>query len=297
MRLASIRASREQTAAVVVTNGALPVSKINQLHKTRWETDLFALLKTGQLDDFQSWFASLSETTKETLFDMATPSEQVVYGPPYKHPGKIWGIGLNYVEHASDLKEVSPSEEPASFMKPDTTIIGPGDKIRLPEQSSRVTAEAELGVIIGREVKNISEEEAPSVVAGLTTVIDVTAVDILERNPRYLTLAKSFDTFFSFGPQLVTLDEVDRIDDLEVSTVINGRLHRKNKVSNMTFSPWFLVSFHSKVMTLLPGDIISTGTPGAVIISEGDTVACEIEGFETLFNPVEKTTCSNESGR
>jgi 2-keto-4-pentenoate hydratase/2-oxohepta-3-ene-1,7-dioic acid hydratase in catechol pathway len=135
------------------------------------------------------------------------------------------------------------------------------------------------------------------VVAGLTTVIDVTAVDILERNPRYLTLAKSFDTFFSFGPQLVTLDEVERIDDLEVSTVINGQLHRKSKVSNMTFSPWFLVSFHSKVMTLLPGDIISTGTPGAVTISEGDTVACEIEGFETLSNPVEKMASSSHNPR
>ena len=99
-------------------------------------------------------------------------------------------------------------------------------------------------------------------------------------------MAKSFDTFFSFGPQLVTLDEVDRIDELEVSTVINGRLYRKNKVSNMTFSPWFLVSFHSKVMTLLPGDVISTGTPGAVAIGEGDIVACEIQGFEPLSNPV-----------
>src|SRR5919202_316588 len=294
MRLATLRVGQEQIAALVLANGVLPISKINQLHKTRWETDLFALLKTGQLQDLRSWFIGLSEDARETLFASATPFEQIVYGPLYRHPGKIWGIGLNYVEHASDLKEVSPSEEPASFMKPDTTIIGPEDKIRLPEQSSRVTAEAELGIIIGHEVKNISEEEAPSAVAGLTTVIDVTAVDILERNPRYLTLAKSFDTFFSFGPQLVTLDEVDRIGDLEVSTVINGRLHRKNKVSNMTFSPWFLVSFHSKVMTLLPGDIISTGTPGAVIISEGDTVACEIEGFETLFNPVEKTTCSNE---
>jgi 2-keto-4-pentenoate hydratase/2-oxohepta-3-ene-1,7-dioic acid hydratase in catechol pathway len=287
MRLASIQVGQQQVAAIVfANNGALPVSELNQLYGTRWETDLFTILKTGQLDDLKKWFAGLPRLSKETLFARATPTEQIVYGPLYKHPAKIWGIGLNYVEHASDLKEVSPSEEPASFMKPDTTIIGPGDKIRLPEQSSRVTAEAELGVVIGHEVKNVTAQEAPFVVAGLTTVIDVTAEDILEKNPRYLTLAKSFDTFFSFGPHLVTLDEVNRIDELKVSTVIKGQQHRTNTISNMTFSPWFLVSFHSRVMTLLPGDIISTGTPGAVVIREGDTVGCEIEGFEALTNLV-----------
>jgi 2-keto-4-pentenoate hydratase/2-oxohepta-3-ene-1,7-dioic acid hydratase in catechol pathway len=124
MRLATLRVGQEQIAALVLANGALPISKINQLHKTRWETDLFALLKTGQLQDLRSWFIGLSDA-RETLFASATAFEQIVYGPLYRHPGKIWGIGLNYVEHASDLKEVSPSEEPASFMKPDTTIIGP----------------------------------------------------------------------------------------------------------------------------------------------------------------------------
>ena len=137
-------------------------------------------------------------------------------------------------------------------MRPDTTIIGPGEEIRLPEQSQRVTAEAELAVVIGREAKDISEEEAPSIMAGFTTVLDMTAEDILRKNPRYLTRAKSFDTFFSFGPQLVTPDEVGEIRNLTVATVLNGEVRRENVVSNMTFSPWFLVSFHSEVMTILP---------------------------------------------
>jgi 2-keto-4-pentenoate hydratase/2-oxohepta-3-ene-1,7-dioic acid hydratase in catechol pathway len=193
---------------------------------------------------------------------------------------------LNYVEHAGDLEEIAPSEEPASFMRPDTTIIGPGEVIRLPEQSERVTGEAELGLIIGREANNVSEEEAPSLVAGLTTILDVTAEDILRKNPRYLTRAKSFDSFFSFGPQLVTPDEVGEIEELAVATVLNGEVRRENLVSNMTFSPWFLLSFHSKVMTLLPGDVISTGTPGAVEIRDGDVLSCHIDGFEPLLNPV-----------
>ena len=159
---------------------------------------------------------------------------------------------MNYVEHAGDLEEIAPSEEPASFMPPDTTIIGPGEEIRLPEQSERVTGEAELGLIIGRGAKNVSEEEAPSVVAGFTTILDMTAEDILRKNPRYLTRAKSFDSFFSFGPQLVTPDEVGEVEELAVATVLNSEVRRENVVSNMTFFPWFLLSSHSKVMTLLP---------------------------------------------
>ena len=286
MRIATIIDGHREAAAVVTAAGALPVGRINEALGTSLATDLFGLVETGQVLELRNLLSGLPDRSAGKLFAGATPYERVVYGPLYRHPRKIWGIGLNYVEHASDLREVSPSREPASFMKPDTTIIGAGDAIRLPKQSRRTTGEAELGVIIGREARDVSEEEAPSVVAGLTTVIDMTAEDILEKNPRFLTRAKSFDTFFSFGPQMVTLDEVDDVGALEVSTVINGELHRKNTVSNMTFSPWFLVSFHSKVMTLLPGDIISTGTPGAVVLRDGDTVSCEITGFETLSNPV-----------
>lgn len=286
MRLATILERGREEAAVVTDGGALPIRRINERHETSLGTDLLDCIRTGQFYELQDWLSGLSGSEQKELFSEAIPLERVEYAPLFRRPRKIWGIGLNYVEHATDLAEVSPSEEPASFIKPDTTIIGPGEEIRIPRQSRRTTAEAELGVVIGREAKDISEEEAPSIVAGLTTVIDMTAEDILEKNPRFLTRSKSFDTFFSFGPQIVTLDEVERVEDLEVSTVINGKLHRKNTVSNMTFSPWFLISFHSQVMTLLPGDIISTGTPGAAVIRNGDRVSCEISGFEPLSNPV-----------
>ena len=180
-------------------------------------------------------------------------------------------------------------------MKPDTSIIGPGDTIEIPLQSERTTAEAELGVIIGKACRDVEEEDVMPYIAGYTTIIDMTAEDILQKNPRYLTRAKSFDTFFSFGPQFVTKDEIGDLHALEVATVINGTVHRKNTINHMTFSPEFLVSFHSKVMTLLPGDIISTGTPGAVPIQDGDRVECRIEGFEPLANPCVdlKTSKSN----
>lgn len=281
MRLATIKISGNETAAVVTSAGAIPIEAINNEFKQNWPRELFDLVSLEQLNPFKEWIAD-----QDPAFIDKLAFAEVEFGPLYRHPRKIWGIGLNYVEHAADLSEVSPNTEPASFMKPDTTIIGPGDAIEVPLQSERTTAESELGIIIGKECKNVEQKDALSVIAGYTTIIDMTAEDILQRNPRYLTRAKSFDTFFSFGPQLVTADEVEDVLGLKVATVINGEIHRDNLVSNMTFQPQHLISFHSKVMTLLPGDIISTGTPGAVVIRDGDVVECRIDGFEQLMNPV-----------
>ncbi|HKH10350.1 MAG TPA: fumarylacetoacetate hydrolase family protein [Rubrobacter sp.] len=284
MRLASVQIGGGEVAAALWAGGAIPVTEVPG--PDGWARDLLSLLEGGSLEDLRLRWEGLSEGELDDLSRRAVPAEGLAYAPPYRRPRKIWGIGLNYAEHAGDLDEAAPAEEPASFMRPDTTIVGPGDTIRLPVGVGRVTAEAELAVVIGREAKNVSEDEAPGVVAGFTTVLDMTAEDILRKNPRYLTRAKSFDTFFSFGPHLLTPDEVGEVDALEVATVLNGEVRRRNTVSNMTFSPYWLVSFHSKVMTLLPGDVISTGTPGAVEVRPGDVVECRIGGFGPLANPV-----------
>lgn len=286
MRLATIFHDGREQAALVLEEGLLPIEKINALFEQTWPTELFDIITRQKLDELKQFVQEKGDyMLQEAGADLLAP-EVVEYRPLYRHPSKIWGIGLNYVDHASDLNEVAPNTEPASFMKPDTAIIGYGDTIEVPLQSHRTTAEAELGVIIGKECKNVEIEDVPNVIAGFTTIIDMTAEDILEKNPRYLTRSKSFDTFFSFGPQMVTVDEVEDVQKLNVSTVINGSIHRKNVVENMTFKPWELVSFHSKVMTLKPGDIISTGTPGAVPIADGDSIECHIDGFEGLVNSV-----------
>jgi len=216
---------------------------------------------------------------------LGTKFDATKVAAPYYKPPKIWGIGLNYKEHAADLGTNLP-DEPASFMKPRTTIIGHGESIILPSQSRRVTSEAELGVIIGKRCKNVDQEEAGSILFGYVPILDMTAEDILQRNPRFLTRAKSFDTFFSFGPVILTPDEIKDVENLSVSTVLNGKVERTNKIHNMIFSLRRLVSFHSKLMTLEPGDILSTGTPGAVVIHKGDTVGCKIDDFPTLSNLV-----------
>ncbi len=283
MKLAAIQYNGSEVAAVMLQDGALPLEAL----PGKFPTQLGTLLRSGRLEELRNTVGHLESTPNEAI-----PLSEVEYAPPYRDPSKLWGIGLNYARHAGDLSADAPVKEPASFMKPATTIIGPGENIRLPKQSNRVTGEAELGVVIGREAKNVSEDEAWAVIGGFVCVLDMTAEDILMRNPRYLTRSKSFDTFFSFGPHLVTPDEVGSVADLEVSTVLNGEVHRSDRVSGMIFSPEQLVAFHSRVMTLLPGDIISTGTPGAVPLNPGDILECRIgdgsRSFEPLMNPVEE---------
>jgi len=251
-----------------------------------WPTGIFELIDSGQFAKLSDWFRAGGREKCERLGEAMLPVSSVEFGPLYRRPRKIWGIGLNYVAHAADLAEKAPNEDPASFMKPDTTIIGSGDTVNIPLQSEKTTGEAELGVIIGKECKDVPESDWLSVVAGFTTILDMTAEDILRKNPRYLTRSKSFDTFFSFGPVLVTPDEIADVLKLKVATVINGKIHAENVVANMTFPPPYLVAFHSRVMSWLPGDVLSTGTPQAVPLKHGDVLECRIDGLEPLRNPV-----------
>ncbi|TXT54179.1 MAG: Fumarylacetoacetate (FAA) hydrolase [Promethearchaeota archaeon] len=286
MKIGTILINDEETGALIFNEHVYPIRKINEIYGTNWKTDILDLLNANQIDTMRNWVESLKEEEFRHKLDDLITFEDTKFAPLYRNPQKIWGIGLNYSEHANDLSEVAPTSIPASFMKAATTIIGPQEDIFIPAQSRKTTGEAELGVIIKKRCKNMERKNWLDFVAGFTTIIDMTAEDILRKNPRYLTLSKNFDTFFSFGPVLFTPDEIPDLMDLNVATVINGAIHAKNVISNMQFPPDFLVSFHSKVMTLLPGDIISTGTPGAVPIKDGDIIECRIDGFPSLKNPV-----------
>ena len=208
-------------------------------------------------------------------------------GLPLAQFGKLWGIGLNYAEHAGDLDEQRP-DEPASFMKPRTALTAPGGPIRLPptDQSERVTAEAELGVLIGRECRSVGKGTVDDVIAGYLPVIDMTAEDVLQRNPRFLTRAKSYDTFLVVGSTIAVPEESTEIRDLAVRTEINGSVEAENVIDHMLFPPNEIVRFHSEVMTLRPGDLFSTGTPGAAPIDPGDDVRATVESIGSVDAPV-----------
>ncbi|MGH3361600.1 MAG: fumarylacetoacetate hydrolase family protein [Nocardioides sp.] len=230
----------------------------------------------------------LAQLADDLAAEDLVPSGNATYRPPYRRPHKIWGIGLNYADHAGDLHEETPTQ-PASFIKADHTIIGAGEEIVIPRQSERTTGEAEIGLVMGREASNVSPEDALDHVFGVCAVLDQTAEDILALNPRYLTRSKNFPTFFSFGPEVVTIDEFlasRALEDVEVATWLDGAEVRRNVVGNMTHAPRELVSFHSQMMPLFPGDIISTGTPGAGVLKQGAVAEARIDGLLPLTNRV-----------
>lgn len=282
MRITTLKQAGREVAAIRTPGGYVSLERINACLDVKFPVDLRILLQCGQFDLLKRWYVDAGKTAMAHL-----PVERdVVFGPLFRYPGRIWGIGLNYREHAKDLSEKVPEQYPGSFIKSSTTVIGAGDTIQIPKLSQRTTAEAELGIVIGKSCKDVARADWLSAVAGFVPIIDMTAEDILRLNPRYLTLCKNFDTFFVFGPELVTPDEIGDVNALNVTTEINGRAHATNVVSNMTFPPDYLVSFHSQVMTMHPGDVIASGTPGAVPIADGDVVSCRIDGFETLTCPV-----------
>jgi 2-keto-4-pentenoate hydratase/2-oxohepta-3-ene-1,7-dioic acid hydratase in catechol pathway len=202
--------------------------------------------------------------------------------------GDIWGAGLNYRGHSQDLQTEQPASGPGSYLRPSNCLIGNGQRIELPAQSKRVTAEAELGLVIGTECKNVPRDAWRSVVAGVTAVLDLTAEDVIRENPRYIPWAKGFDTFCSLGPQLVTLDEFDdaSLKSTRVSTVRNGEVVATALTSDMKYDLGYLIEYFTAGRTIAAGTVICTGTPGAAVISSGDSIKSVVEGVGTLSHTV-----------
>lgn len=202
--------------------------------------------------------------------------------------GDIWGAGLNYLGHSQDLGVDQPASAPGSYLRPHGCLIDNSAAIELPRQSERVTAEAELGLVIGVPCKNVTRDAWRDVVTGVTTVLDLTAEDAIRENPRHIPWSKGFDTFCSIGPQLVTLDEFDddRLRSLTVSTVRNGEVIASAPVSGMRHDLGRLVEHFTAGRTLTPGTVICTGTPGAAVINPGDRVEAVVDGVGRLGHPV-----------
>ena len=201
------------------------------------------------------------------------------------HPfagGKIILAGLNYIDHAKELSMKIP-DEPVIFLKPVTSVIGPDEEIIYPEGVEKLDYEAELALVIKKQCRNIEEQNAADFILGYTCLNDVTARDLQSKDIQW-TRAKSFDTFCPLGPWIET--ELNPAD-LKITSYLNGEIRQNSRTSNFIFSVPQLVSFISKIMTLLPGDVISTGTPpGVGGMKIGDTIEVEIEGIGRLRNYV-----------
>jgi 2-keto-4-pentenoate hydratase/2-oxohepta-3-ene-1,7-dioic acid hydratase in catechol pathway len=207
--------------------------------------------------------------------------EELKFLPPCQ-PSKIVAVGLNYRDHAEEMKLPLP-QEPILFIKPSTAVIAHDEEIIYPSTSKKVDYEAELGVVIKKKARNVKEEEAKDYILGYTCFNDVTARDLQKRDGQY-TRSKGFDTFAPLGPCIET--NVDPLQ-LAIESHVNGERKQCSNTKEMVFSVFHLVSFISHVMTLLPGDVIATGTPaGTGSLNIGDIVEVRIEGIGTLRNQV-----------
>lgn len=210
---------------------------------------------------------------------ISTESVRLLYPSPFS---KAVCIGLNYRDHAKEFGLPIP-ETPVVFLKPSTSAASPEDGIVYPAMCNRLDYEAELAVVIGKRAKDVSEDNALDYVLGYTIANDVTARDLQPKNGQW-TVAKSFDTFMPLGPYIS--DEVDG-ESLMITSRVNGVTKQMSNTSNLIFTIPYLISYISHVMTLLPGDIISTGTPGGISgMQKGDVVEIEIEGLGILRNRI-----------
>jgi len=266
MKLISFWHKGARHAGVLRQDEVVPVAAVNEKNNTTYPNEVLALIQ-----------AEVRNLPVDGV--RGIPLGEVTPALPYDVPPKIWCIGLNYLSHAEDINAVQP-EEPGSFMKPASCLFAPGGDIVLPpaEVSDDVDAEGELGVIIGRKCRFVPAEHIKDVIYGYTVTLDLTALDVLRKNPRYLTRSKSIDTFFSFGPVIVTADEIADVDQLEVITEHNGGICSRDFVDHMRTRPYELVRFHSDFFTLNPGDVLSTGCPKGARIKPGDVVGGRIEG-------------------
>ncbi|MCK5711751.1 MAG: fumarylacetoacetate hydrolase family protein [Hyphomicrobiaceae bacterium] len=202
-----------------------------------------------------------------------------------KRPSKIVCVGRNYMEHAAELGNVVP-ERPLLFMKPPSALIGDGAEIVLPSASERVEHEGEIGVVVGKTLESVTEDEAVSGMKGITCINDVTARD-LQKTDNQWTRAKGFDTFCPTGPRIVGLADLPDLESLEVFCRVNGTERQHGRAADMVFRIPMILSYISRIMTLEEGDLIATGTPAGVgPLLPGDVVEVEIPGVGVLRNSV-----------
>ena len=220
------------------------------------------------------------------------PEEDVRLLAPVPRPGKIICLGHNYFDHMG-IGRTEPPEFPTFFCKTVNTIIGNGEPIVLPQVSAQVDYEAELAVIIGKRARHVAIEQALDYVAGYSIFNDVSARDYQKRTSQWM-IGKSFDTFGPFGPALVTTDEIPNPHELELTLTLNDLERQHTNTRHMIFSIPMLIAYLSEVLTLEPGDVVSTGTPAKIngepgvplFMKPGDTVTVRIEKIGELINPV-----------
>ena len=243
------------------------------------------------IDDFDSKnlnFETIKKIERLNIESLKEIDKNCRIGPCVKNPGKFIAIGLNYSDHASESGMAIP-KEPIIFHKATSSIVGPNDNVVMPKDSKKLDWEVEIGFIIGKEVKNITEQEAADYILGYCIVNDVSEREWqIERGGNW-TKGKSGDTFGPIGPYLVTKEEIKDVNNLSLRLDVNGKRMQTGNTDKMIFNFNFILSYLSNFMSLQPGDIVTTGTPPGVgmgmkppvYLKRGDKITLEVTGLGT----------------
>ena len=255
-----------------------------------------ALDKNGKIRDLSSVifdfdpqnlnFENLEKIKKINLETLSEIPKSTRLGACINNPGKFVGIGLNYSDHAAEIGAKIPTE-PIIFTKATSCISGPNDDVIIPKNSNKCDWEVEIAFVVGKEAKNISESESESYILGYSIVNDISEREWQFEGTGQWIKGKSADTFGPIGPYLVTSDEIQNVQNLNMKLDLNGKNMQKGNTNNMIFNINFLLSFLSKFMTLLPGDIVTTGTPPGIgggrkppiFLKSGDQIKLSIDGL------------------
>ncbi|MFT5115644.1 MAG: 5-oxopent-3-ene-1,2,5-tricarboxylate decarboxylase [Parasphingorhabdus sp.] len=221
-----------------------------------------------------------------TSYGETLAMDQINWLPPVANPGTVFALGLNYADHASELEFKAPTD-PLVFLKGRNTLTGHLQPAARPDDIDFMHYECELGVVMGKAARYVSQENAMDYVAGYTVCNDFAIRDYLENYYRPNLRVKSRDSLCPIGPWLVDRDDVTDISNLKLTTTVNGKITQEGTTADMIFSVPFVIEYLSRIMTLSPGDIIATGTPkGVVDMQPGDSVCCEIESIGALITPI-----------
>jgi acylpyruvate hydrolase len=279
VRLLSYQTAAGPAAAIQVEDTLVPVSALDAPPTAR------GLLEALDRDGLSELAARAQDA------EQRVPLAETTLCAPIPDAQKIICMGLNYRDHAEETGQEIPAA-PMWFAKFANSLVGSAQPIVLPASHAEyVDYEAELALVIGRAARNVAVQDALSYLAGAMPFNDVTARDLQFENPLW-TSGKAIDTFAPCGPALVTLDEIGDLGALELRTRINGEMLQQGTTANLIFGPADLIAWLSRTITLLPGDIIATGTPAGVgaahgrFLRDGDTVEVEIDGLGTLVSPV-----------
>lgn len=284
MNLATINYENKEQTVLLLEDGAVLIKSMNDYTGEEFPLSTFELVEQSMVSELRRVLLTFEDSDWAAIPKLY--SSELSFVAPYRNPQHIFGVGMNYVEKAIDLESKQIEDAPVIFMKPTTSLIGMNEFIQLPKFSKIVTAEGELCLIIGKACHEVTPEDAMTYVSGYTTSLDLTAKDIHAQNPRFVQISKVFKSFFSFGPQIKLLDGKENLTELVVQSIHNGEINTANSVSNMMYTPAFLVSYISQFVTLQPGDLIMTGTPGSFVIQNGDIASCHITGLLSLENKV-----------